>query len=89
MAKETTKTEEHAQRSGGFALGRLNYILLLIGLGIIGIGLLLLMGGGSPDPSEFNPAIFNARRLTVAPIVLLLGFFFEIFAIMYRPKGRR
>lgn len=60
--------------------------MLLIGIGVIIVGYLLLMGGGSDDPNEFNPAIFNAQRLYVAPIVLLAGHLFIIYAIMKKPR---
>jgi len=47
----------------------------------------LMMGGGSEDPNKFNPEIFSTRRITVAPIVVLIGFAIEVFAIMYKPKN--
>ncbi|MBC8146480.1 MAG: DUF3098 domain-containing protein, partial [Bacteroidetes bacterium] len=43
-------------------------------------------GGGSPDPKEFNPEIFNFQRITLAPILILTGYVIEIFAIMKKPK---
>ena len=45
-----------------------------------------MVGGGSNDPEVFSDAIFGFRRLTLAPILILLGYMIEIFAIMYRPK---
>lgn len=71
----------------GFALGKENYKLMAIGFAIIVVGFVLLAGGGTDDPNEFNPDIFNFRRLTIAPIVLLAGFLFEIYAIMKKPKS--
>lgn len=71
----------------GFALGKQNYILLAIGFGIIILGFLLMMGGGSDDPNVFNEdELFSFRRITLAPIVILAGFIFEIYAIMKKPK---
>ena len=71
----------------GFALGKQNYILLAIGFGIIIIGFLLMIGGGSKDPNVFNEdELFSFRRITLAPIVILAGFIFEIYAIMKKPK---
>jgi len=70
----------------GFALGKENYILLAIGFVIIIIGFLLMIGGKAKDPNEFNPEIFNFRRITLAPIIVLFGFVFEIWAIMKKPK---
>ncbi|MCF6332574.1 MAG: DUF3098 domain-containing protein [Draconibacterium sp.] len=71
----------------GFALGKENYKLMAIGFIVIVIGFILVAGGGSDDPNVFSTDIFNFRRLTIAPIVLLAGFIFEIYAIMKRPKG--
>nr|WP_244500692.1 DUF3098 domain-containing protein [Williamwhitmania taraxaci] len=72
-----------------FALGMENYRLMLIGFGIIVLGFLLMMGGGSDDPKVFNAEeIFSFRRITLAPIVVLFGFIFEIYAIMKKPKEK-
>ena len=60
---------------------------MAIGFAAIVIGFILMAGGGTDDPDVFNPEIFNFRRLTVAPIILLAGFIFEIYAIMKKPKG--
>lgn len=64
--------------------GRRNYLLMLIGFVVIVIGFLLMTGGGSDSPDEFNYAMFSFRRITLAPIIVLAGFGFEIFAIMKR-----
>lgn len=71
----------------GFALGKENYRLMAIGFAVIVAGFILMAGGGSDDPNVFNPDIFSFRRLTVAPVLLLFGFLFEIYAIMKKPKG--
>lgn len=72
-----------------FALGRGNYKLLAIGFVIIVIGFLLMLGGRSDDPNVFNEeALFSFRRITLAPIVVLAGFVFEIWAIMKKPKDQ-
>lgn len=63
-----------------------NYMILLAGVALIALGYLLMIGGGSEDPNAFNPAIFDTQRITVAPIVCLLGFAAIIVAIMYRDK---
>ncbi|NPA43930.1 MAG: DUF3098 domain-containing protein [Chlorobi bacterium] len=71
----------------GFALGKQNFYLLAIGFVIIIIGFLLMSGGATNDPNVFNgDEIFSSRRITIAPIVILFGFIFEIYAIMKKPK---
>ena len=68
------------------ALGRENYKLLAIGFAIIVLGFILMLGGRTKDPNEFSEEIFSFRRITLAPIVVLAGFVFEIWAIMKKPK---
>jgi membrane-bound ClpP family serine protease len=60
---------------------------MAVGFGIIVLGFILLVGGSSDDPEVFNPDIFNFRRVTLAPMVLLFGFVFQIYAIMKRSKS--
>ena len=69
-----------------FPLAKENYVLLAIGFGIIIIGFLLMIGGGSDDPNVFSEELFSFRRITLAPVVILAGFIFEIYAIMKKPK---
>jgi predicted cobalt transporter CbtA len=69
-----------------FALSKENYILLAIGFVIILTGFFLMMGGRSEDPGVFNEEIYSFRRITLAPIVVLIGFIFEIYAIMKKPS---
>ena len=80
-------TKKDEKEKLNFALGRENYKLLAIGFVIIVIGFLLMLGGKSENPAEFNDNIFSFRRITLAPIVVLAGFAFEIWAIMKKPKG--
>jgi uncharacterized membrane protein len=63
-----------------------NYIIFGAGILLILLGYVLMIGGGSKDPNVFNPAIFDAQRITVAPIVCLIGFVTIIVGIMRRPK---
>jgi len=80
MSKEGNKT------NNAFAFSKQNYIFLAVGVGVVIIGFLLMTGGKSEDPSQFNEAVFSTRRITIAPIVVLLGYAFIIWAIMKRPK---
>ena len=68
-----------------YAFGRMNYILLAVGIAVVIIGFLLMSGSGSSE-TAYNPDIFSARRIKVAPLVCLLGFISMIYAVIYRPK---
>jgi hypothetical protein len=83
---EQPKVTEIKTKTGGFAFAKENYRLLLIGLALIFVGFLLMIGGGSDDPNVFSEDIFNFRRMTLAPILILAGYVVEIFAIMKKPK---
>jgi len=70
-----------------FVFERLNYILLIVGVLINFIGYLLMVGGADTDLNEFNQnGLFSPMRITVAPIVILLGFVVVIYSIMKKPK---
>ena len=69
-----------------FAFKKKNFILLFTGILFIATGLILMSGGASEDPEVFNYEIFNFRRLTLAPILITIGFIIEIFAIMLKFK---
>lgn len=66
-----------------FAFTKKNYALLFVGLAFMASGLILMIGGGSDDPTKFSADIFDFQRLTLAPILLAIGFIIEIFAIMH------
>jgi len=72
----------------GFALGKENLKLLLIGFLIIVLGFILMIGGKSNDPNVFDTSIFSFRRITLAPMIVLFGFGFEIYAIMKKPASK-
>ncbi len=82
------KVEKSTKETMGFVFGPMNYRLLAIGLVVIIIGFILMSGGKSDDPTVFNPEVFSTRRITIAPIVVLIGFIIEGFAIMWKPKNK-
>ena len=90
MAKDITKTKakttETAENQKVMPFGKMNYILVLIGIALIALGFILMIGGGSADPDVFNEEMFNFRRLTLAPILVLAGFVVEIVAIFWKGK---
>lgn len=69
------------------AFTRVNYILLVIGMAIVVLGFVLMSGAGSTE-TAYNPDIFSARRIKVAPLVCLIGFVSMIFAVMYKAKDQ-
>ncbi|MDD4919174.1 MAG: DUF3098 domain-containing protein [Bacteroidales bacterium] len=77
------------EAEGKFALPARNVYLLLIGLAVIALGFVLMAGGGSDDPQVFTgQAMFNFRRMVIAPLLVCGGFVFEIIAIMHIKKDK-
>ena len=69
-----------------FAFDKQNYKWLLIALGFLLVGFILMIGGGSDDPNVFNYGMFNFQRLTLSPILLIIGYVIGIYAIMKKPN---
>lgn len=80
---------EKSENKADFLFTKENYYLMGLGLFFIALGFLLMIGGGSDDPAVFNDDIFNTQRLTVAPILLVIGYIIEIFAIFYKKKDNK
>ena len=74
------------ESKGEFIFEKKNYKFMFIGLAFIALGFILMAGGGSDDPNVFNPEIFNWRRIRLAPTLILIGFGFQIYAILVNPK---
>lgn len=84
----SNKENSGAETKPTFAFSRMNYTLMLIGLGVIILGYILMIGGGSEDPNVFSEDLFDFQRITLSPILILGGFVIEIIAILYRPKSK-
>ncbi len=88
----TTKQKHIQNKSSNkkvtFLFTKENYIIIFIGMLFILTGFILMIGGGSDDPAVFNEAIFNVQRLTVAPILLLIGYALQFVAIFYNKKEK-
>ena len=87
LDNKKTKDEQNNNETK-MPFGRDNYLWVLIGIAFLLVGFLLMIGGGSDDPDVFNEAIFSFRRLTLAPILVLIGFGIEFYAIMKKPKDK-
>ena len=70
-----------------FLFQRENYILFGVGLAFIILGFILMTGGGSDDPQIYNEELFNSRRIIFSPLLIVIGFVIEVFAILRRPKS--
>jgi len=84
------RTKQSAKENGiGLLFDKRNYLLMIGGVVLIILGMVVMSGGGSTDPKVFNgEELFSAQRLTVAPIMILLGFAVEVVAIMLKPKQK-
>lgn len=68
-----------------FAFDRTNFIILAVGMIVVIIGFILMSGSGSNE-THYDPDIFSARRIKVAPVVCLIGFVSMIYGVIHRPK---
>ena len=62
-----------------FAFQKINYLLMLGGIVLLIIGFVVM----SMDEETYG---FGFKGLTLGPIIVMLGFITEFFAIMYKPK---
>lgn len=77
-----------AKPKAGQLFGKENFTWMLIGVAILILGFVLMVGGGSEDPNVFNASeVYSPRRITIAPIIILLGLAVEIYAIFRQPKN--
>lgn len=87
MAVTTSKTKN--ANKPVFLFDKTNYYIMFGGLALILLGFVLMSGGKSTDPHVFNKEeIYSFRRITLAPILIILGFVVEVAAIMRKPKTK-
>ena len=80
-------TEQKRVETSNNLFGRENYIWILAGIAIIALGLILMAGGRSSDPNVFDPKeVYSTTRITIAPILILIGLGLGVFAIFRKPK---
>ena len=85
-SKNTTKSNE-PKGNQVFLFDKSNHLWVIGGVMLIFIGLALMIGGKSPDPHQFNyDEIYSFRRITLAPVLMMIGFIIEIYAIMKKPS---
>jgi hypothetical protein len=84
-------SKEKKQMTSGASnplFGKENYMWMLIGLAVLALGFFLMSGGKSNDPKVFNDSeVYSTTRITIAPVLIIIGFVIEIFAIMRKSKN--
>ncbi|HRP90205.1 MAG TPA: DUF3098 domain-containing protein [Edaphocola sp.] len=83
----TNKKQNIAKERQIFQFNKENYVIMAVGMVLILLGFMLMAGGKSSDPNVYSEDIFSFRRITLAPIVVLLGFVVEVYAILKKPKA--
>jgi hypothetical protein len=74
-------------RFNHFGFQKENYKILLIGLAINIVGFILMIGGATEDPNVFSEEeLFSSTRITVSPMLILIGYIVILYAIMKKPK---
>lgn len=71
------------------ALGKINWIIIGVAVAFIILGFVLMAGPGTTLESGFEPDIFSARRIKIAPMVSLFGFVLIIIGILYPSKSKK
>ncbi|MBX2827532.1 MAG: DUF3098 domain-containing protein [Flavobacteriaceae bacterium] len=83
------KKRKEAAKNTAFIFEKKNYKFMLIGVAFIALGFILMAGGGSDDPAVFNPEIYSWRRIRLAPALILIGFGFQVYAILLNPNKQK
>lgn len=89
VKKETSKSTPSGPTGPvtKMVFGKENYYLIGLGVLVIIIGFVLMSGGHWTDPNVFpKDEVYSTRRITVAPIVVILGFAIEIYAVFHKSK---
>ena len=87
MAEKKPGTTDSNTTGSERLFTRDNYLWMLIGLVVIAFGMFLMSGGRSSDPNVFDQKeIYSTRRITIAPLLIIIGLGLEVFAIFKRPK---
>ena len=73
-------------KNNKFVFGKRNYRFMIIGIIFIALGFILMSGGGSDDPNVFIEEIYSFRRIRIAPLIVIIGFAIEIYAILTNPE---
>ncbi len=68
--------------------GKQNFIWMIAGALVIALGMLLMAGGKSDNPNEFNQnEVYSTTRITIAPLLIIIGLGLEVVAIFRKSKA--
>lgn len=82
VSRKKSSASATARKSQPLIFDKSNYMLMLAGIALIGLGLILMMGGSMPSPDVWDEdLIYGTRRIVIAPLVILMGLGLEIYAI--------
>ena len=80
--KPTVSRKSVKTPSSEMTFGSENFKWMLIGIAVILLGMFLMSGGSMPSPDVWeDDRIYSFRRITLAPIVILIGLGIEVYAI--------
>ncbi len=82
--REAAKPSFEVVKNSEMLFGRENYRWMLIGIGLVVLGFLLMIGGNMPDQNTWDESlIYSFTRITLSPIVILVGLGIEVYAIFF------
>ncbi len=82
-----TENKQNSSTPSFSLFSKENYIIMIAGLVIIALGFILMTGGKNDDPKIFDPKeVYSTTRITIAPLLIILGFVIEIVGILKKPK---
>ena len=86
-APARSKGKDKRQEAANLIFQKQNYYLMIGGVVLIALGMLLMTGGGMPDPNTWDEnIIYGTRRTVLAPLVIIAGLVLEIFGIFHKPS---
>lgn len=84
-ASHSEDTPIFLSNQGSLIFGKNNFKFILIGVGLVALGLILMSGGSMPSPDVWDESlIYSHRRITLAPILIILGLIVNVYAIFVK-----
>lgn len=62
------------------------YLALVLIISFLTLGFVLMNGGGSDDKNVFNEEVFSFRRITMAPLVIIISYISLIWLILKKHR---